>query len=57
MSAERERDVIGAAPLDADALHAAMEHLGPDSFFTETHREIFRAMVELEREGGMVDGS
>lgn len=55
MSAERERDVIGAGIIDADALHTAMEHLGPDSFFSETHREIFRTMVDLEREGKSVD--
>ncbi len=52
---EAEQSVLGAILLDNDAVNVAIEALGPDDFYRESHREIFRAMVDLTEHNRPVD--
>jgi archaellum biogenesis ATPase FlaH len=45
---EAEQSVLGAILLDNDAINQAREFLSPDDFYRDSHRLIFRAMVELK---------
>ncbi len=44
---EAEQSVLGAVLLENEAINQALEILTADDFYRETHREIFRAMMEL----------
>jgi replicative DNA helicase len=44
---EAEQSVLGAILLENDAINQALEIMSADDFYRESHREIFRAMVEL----------
>ena len=46
---EAEQSVLGAILLDNDAINQRSKSLRADDFYRESHREIFRAMVELYR--------
>ncbi len=54
-SAEAEKSVLGAAMLSKDALFDVMEVVKPADFYDENHREIFQAMIELNRRNAPVD--
>lgn len=55
MSIEAERELLGAILIEPSALLDAMEVVGSECFTAETHRKIYRAMVEIDREGETVD--
>jgi replicative DNA helicase len=44
---EAEQSVLGAILLENEAINQALEILSAEDFYRESHREIFRAMVEL----------
>jgi replicative DNA helicase len=44
---EAEASVLGGIMLENDAIHRVLETLRPDDFYRESHRKIFRAMIEL----------
>ena len=50
-----EEAVLGALMLDKDALPAVMDILRPDSFYTEAHQAIYRAITELFRGSKPID--
>ena len=50
-SEEAEQSVLGSMMMDHDAVNAAVESLTPEDFYNVRHSEIFRAMVDLNREG------
>src|ERR1700691_532633 len=52
---EDEQSVLGAVPLENEAINQALEILTPDDFYRETHREIFRAMMDLSDHNQPVD--
>jgi len=52
---EAEQSVLGAVLLENEAINQALEILTPDDFYRETHREIFRAMMELSDHNQPVD--
>ncbi len=52
---EAERSVLGAAMLSKDALYDVIEEVRAEDFYNESHREIFRAIMELYRDNVPVD--
>ncbi len=54
-SAEAEKSVLGAAMLSKDALFDVMEVVKPADFYDENHKEIFQAMIDLNRKNAPVD--
>jgi len=54
-SLDAERSVLGAMLLSRDAIAAAIQHLDERSFYRETHRKIWRAMVSLFDRNEAVD--
>ena len=52
---EAEQSVLGAILLENEAINQALEILTGDDFYRETHREIFRAMMELSDHNQPVD--
>ena len=52
---EAEQSVLGAVLLENEAINQALEILIPEDFYRETHREIFRAMMELSDHNQPVD--
>ncbi|MGH7780304.1 MAG: replicative DNA helicase [Candidatus Binataceae bacterium] len=52
---EAEQSVLGAILLDNDAINFALETITAEDFYRESHREIFRAMVELSDHSQPVD--
>ena len=54
-SEEAEQSVLGSMMMDHDAVNAAVESLTPEDFYNVRHSEIFRAMVDLNREGRDID--
>ncbi len=54
-SAEAEKSVLGAAMLSKDALFDVMEVVKPTDFYDENHKEIFQAMIDLNRKNAPVD--
>ncbi len=52
---EAEQSVLGAVLLENEAINQALEILTADDFYRETHREIFRAMMELSDHNNPVD--
>ncbi|MEW5745690.1 MAG: replicative DNA helicase [Nitrospirota bacterium] len=44
---EAEQSVLGAVLFDNEALTKALELLSPDDFYKETHRRLFRSMIDL----------
>jgi replicative DNA helicase len=52
---EAEQSVLGAILLENEAINQALEVLTADDFYRETHREIFRAMMELSDHNSPVD--
>lgn len=54
-SAEAEKSVLGAAMLSKDALFDVMEVVKPADFYDENHKEIFQAIIDLNRKNAPVD--
>ena len=54
-STEAEKSVLGAALLSKDALFDVMEVVKPADFYDENHKEIFQAMIDLNRKNAPVD--
>jgi len=52
---EAERCVLGAILIENDALHKALDVLGPDDFYKSAHRNIFSAMMDLSGKGEAID--
>ena len=52
---EAEKSVLGAAMLSKDALFDVMEVVKPADFYDENHKEIFQAMIDLNRKNAPVD--
>jgi replicative DNA helicase len=49
-SLEAEMSILGGVLIDNDAINRALEILGPDDFYRENHRKIFRAMMRLSEQ-------
>ncbi len=52
---EAESSVLGGILLENDAINRVLEILTPEDFYRESHRKIFRAMVELSDRNEPVD--
>ena len=52
---EAESCVLGAILLEAEALQIVKHHLDATDFYRESHRKIFRAMIELVHQHEPVD--
>ena len=52
---ELEQAVLGALMLEKDAIIEVQEYLREESFYTEEHRTIFRAIQELSQEMKAID--
>jgi replicative DNA helicase len=52
---EAESSVLGGILLENDAVNLVLEMLRPEDFYRESHRKIFRAMVELSDRSEPVD--
>ena len=52
-SIDSERAILGAILLDDKAIFAASEVLFAEDFYLEAHREIFKVMLSLGREGNI----
>jgi len=46
-SIEAEQAVLGAVLLDREAIISASEFVNPEDFYKDSHREVYRAAVEL----------
>ncbi len=54
-SLDAERGILGAVLLDNQSLHAALETLRTEDFFSDHHRRIFDRMVELSEAHQAID--
>src|ERR1051325_4028197 len=52
---EAESSVLGGILLDNEAVNHVLELLRPEDFYRETHRKIFRAMIQLTDRNEPVD--
>jgi replicative DNA helicase len=52
---EAESCVLGGILLENDAINRVLETLTPEDFYRESHRKIFRAMIELSDRSEPVD--
>lgn len=52
---DAERALLGALMLRPDALHDVSVTIFPDSFYTQKHNDIYRAIVDLFSKGNPVD--
>ncbi|MBI2082630.1 MAG: replicative DNA helicase [Deltaproteobacteria bacterium] len=52
---EAEQSVLGGIMIDNEAIHRVVEIVTPDDFYRETHRKVFRCMLELSEEGEPID--
>ena len=52
---EAERSVLGGILLDSTALSLVVPILRQEDFFPDTHRRIFRAMLELYERSAEID--
>jgi len=54
-SLESEQAVLGSIMLRKDAMHEVEDMLYPDSFYSEKHRKIFEAMLDLSNHNEPID--
>ena len=54
-SVEAEQSLLGALLIDKDALHRVVDAVQADSFYRDSHRLIYEAMLELYRQTMPVD--
>jgi replicative DNA helicase len=52
---EAESSAMGGILLENDAINIVLELLRPEDFYRESHRKIFRAMIELTDRSEPVD--
>jgi replicative DNA helicase len=52
---EAESSVLGGILLENDAINLVLELLRPEDFYRESHRKVFRAMIELTDRSEPVD--
>ncbi len=52
---EAEQAVLGGIMLDNDAINRVVEFITPEDFYRESHRKIFRAMLDLSEKGEPID--
>jgi replicative DNA helicase len=52
---EAESSVLGGILLENEAINLVLELLRPDDFYRESHRKIFRAMIELSDRNEPID--
>jgi replicative DNA helicase len=52
---DAESSVLGGILLDNDAINRVLEILTPEDFYRESHRKMFRAMIELSDRSEPVD--
>src|SRR6266404_6753779 len=52
---EAESSVLGGILLDNEAINQVLELLRPEDFYRESHRKIFRAMIEITDRNEPVD--
>jgi len=52
---EAESSVLGGILLDNEAINLVLELLRPEDFYRESHRKVFRAMIELSERSEPVD--
>ena len=52
---EAESSVLGGILLENEAINHVLEAVRPEDFYRESHRKIFRAMIELTDRGEPVD--
>jgi len=50
-----EEAVLGAIMLERDAINPVVEFLKPDHFYTEQHKEIYTAVIELFKKSSPID--
>src|SRR5689334_22459391 len=54
-SLEAEMSILGGILLDNEAINRVLEQLRSDDFYRESHRKIFRAMIDLNESGEPCD--
>ncbi len=54
-SLEAEMSILGGILLDNEAINRSLEILRPEEFYRESHRKIFKAMIELNDNGEPCD--
>jgi len=52
---EAEQAVLGAILIDGDVLNQVVEILDDNDFYRESHKKIFREMIEFDRENNPID--
>lgn len=52
---EAEQTVLGAILIDGTVINEVLETITLDDFYKESHRKIFNAMIELDRENNPID--
>src|SRR5215510_8396053 len=52
---EAESSVLGGVLLDNEAINQVLELLRPEDFYRESHRKVFRAMIEITDRSEPVD--
>lgn len=52
---EAEQAVLGSILIDAESLATAVEHLKSDDFYSESHKEIFAAILDIHAKSDPVD--
>ncbi len=52
---EAERSVLGAVLLDSTSLSSVVPILSEEDFFPDTHRRIYRGMLELFQRSAEID--
>lgn len=52
---EAEQTVLGAILIDGTVINEVLETISLDDFYKESHRKIFNAMIELDRENNPID--
>ena len=52
---EAESSVLGGILLENEAINQVLEILRPEDFYRESHRKVFRAMIELSDRSEPVD--
>ena len=52
---EAEQSVLGAILLENEALASAIEVISPEDFYKDSHKTIFRAMLELYKKSEPID--
>jgi replicative DNA helicase len=52
---EAEQMVLGAILIENDSINKVVETLSPDDFYKDTHRRIFKAMLDMFETGDAID--